>query len=68
MPHLLKTRHTKRDIPDREMELGLNDKEVAKFLEAFPEFTKLDLETYESSQIKVTVTVSAFLKKEKDAV
>lgn len=68
MPHLLKTRHTKKHIPDREMDLQLDEEETKKFLEAFPEFAKLNIETYDPCQIRVTVNVSSFLKTKTDAV
>ena len=68
MPLVISSHISKKHIPDREMILQLTGEELKRFLENFPEFNNLHIDAYEPPQIKVTVTVSAFLKKPTDAV
>ena len=56
----------KDSIPDRKMELKLNDEEMKKFLEAFPDFEKIKTpidDTWNPATVTVIVTVEAFKKK-----
>jgi hypothetical protein len=68
MPLLINTRHTKKHVPDREMNLQLDEQETKKFIELFPEFGNLNIESFQPSKVTVTVTITAFLKTKIDAV
>lgn len=68
MPNVVGSYISKKHIPDREMILDLDHREIELFLEHFPEFNNLHIDAYETPKIQVRVTVSAFLKKPTDAV